>query len=418
MLFNKASHFTGILILLISLLNALTVTASTRIHRRHTPHGPPSLQNHKPRPDNLPPTYQTKVPYKSITYYTNWATYARDFHPQNLTTNTLTHIHYAFANISPQNGTLTLSDPYADIEKKFPSDLALVPPPASNPTTNSTEENLYGCLKQLYLLKKSHRHLKTLLSIGGATYTKNFAPALSTSAGRTRFINSSVTLMLDLGFDGLEIDWESPESGAEAESFVSVLCGLRDMMDAVSLERKVGYRFLLAASVHANPPGAFEGVLGRIGGVVDYMNLMAYDYAGSFTNLTGHASNLRPSLSSPVTTPFSTRRAMGTYIRAGVPLHKLTLGMPLYGRSFLSTTGLGKPYSGIGNGSFEPGIWDYKDLPLAGAKEIYDEEVGASYSFGGDTANVTMGGGYGKGNGTMKGTLVSYDNMAAVEAKA
>ncbi|KAL8946688.1 MAG: hypothetical protein Q9183_007874, partial [Haloplaca sp. 2 TL-2023] len=197
--------------------------------------------------------------------------------------------------------------------------------------------------------------------------------------------------MTDLGFDGLEIDWESPETGAEAESLVAVLRGLRDAMDAVSLAQKVRYKFILTAAVHANPPGANAGVLGRMARELDYLSLMSYDYAGSFTNLTGHASNLRPSASSPLTTPFSTRRALGTYIRAGVPLPKLLLGIPLYGRSFLQTTGLGHLYSGVGNGSFEPGIYDYKDLPLPGGKEIYDEEVGASYSFGGG-ANGTVAG--------------------------
>jgi len=69
--------------------------------------------------------------------------------------------------------------------------------------------------------------------------------------------------------------------------------------------------------------------------------------------------------------------------------------MPLYGRSFTNTPGLGLPYNGIGIGSWEAGVYDFKDLPLAGAQEFYDAEAGATYSYH---------------NGS--GMLVSYDTVA------
>jgi chitinase len=54
---------------------------------------------------------------------------------------------------------------------------------------------------------------------------------------------------------------------------------------------------------------------------------------------------------------------------------------PLYGRGFTNTAGIGQPYNGNGLGSYETGVYDFKDLPLAGAVEMYDAEVGATYSY-------------------------------------
>jgi len=69
--------------------------------------------------------------------------------------------------------------------------------------------------------------------------------------------------------------------------------------------------------------------------------------------------------------------------------------MPLYGRSFTNTQGLGLPYNGIGIGSWEAGVYDFRDLPLAGAEEFYDAEAGATYSYH-----------------NRSGMLVSYDTVA------
>lgn len=49
----------------------------------------------------------------NVGYVVNWGIYARAYRPQQLPARSLSHILYAFANVTPE-GTVTLSDAWAD----------------------------------------------------------------------------------------------------------------------------------------------------------------------------------------------------------------------------------------------------------------------------------------------------------------
>ena len=134
---------------------------------------------------------------------------------------------------------------------------------------------------------------------------------------------------------------------------------------------------------------------------LDFWNLMAYDYSGSWDTVAGHQSNVHHSHKNPQSTPFSTSAAVLAYKAAGIHPSKIVIGLPLYGRAFTNTAGLGQPFQGVGEGSWESGVWDAKALPKAGAEECWDEDAKASYSY--DKAART---------------LVSYDSKRAAGWKA
>ncbi|UNI19741.1 Chitinase [Purpureocillium takamizusanense] len=307
--------------------------------------------------------------YVNAVYFTNWGVYGRNYQPTDLPASQISHVLYSFMNVQ-SDGTVVSGDTYADIEKHYPGD-----------SWNDQGKNIYGCVKQLYLLKKANRHMKVMLSIGGWTWSTNFPSASSSDSARSNFAKTAVNLVKDWGFDGIDIDWEYPANDDEARNMISLLQAVRDELDAYAARAANGHHFELSIAAPAGPKHYEKLHMKDIGRLVDHVNLMAYDYAGSWDNTTGHAANIFANPQNSVTTKYNTEDAVNAYVGGGVPGSKMVLGMPLYGRSFESTDGLGSTFGGVGSGSFENGIWDYKVLPKAGASLQYDSVAKASWTY-------------------------------------
>ena len=292
---------------------------------------------------------------KLIAYYPAWATYARGFQVSDIPGQKLTHINYAFANI--QNGRCVLGDSYADIDKAFAGD-------------TWDQGALRGNFGQLRKLKAANPSLKTMISIGGWTWSENFAAAAASDASRKAFASSCVTFMKQYGFDGIDIDWEYPVSGglnagtpADKQNYTALLKEFRTELNAEEAKDSRSYSLSIAAPAGPSIIPNLESA--KIGGVLDWMNLMSYDFHGSWDPITGHNA---PMTVGPKDTAagFSITDAVDSYLKAGFPAAKLVLGVPFYGRGWenVGPTGAGLHQSGTAAsvGTWEKGVFDYSDI--------------------------------------------------------
>ncbi|KAH7109921.1 chitinase [Dactylonectria estremocensis] len=314
--------------------------------------------------------------YINAVYFVNWGIYQRNFQPHDLPASEISHVLYAFMNVLA-DGTVYTADTYADLEKHYDDD-----------SWNETGNNAYGCVKQLYLLKTAYRKLKVLLSIGGWTWSANFPTVASTAPSRATFAKSAVTIMKDWGFDGIDVDWEYPADATDAANMILLLQAVRDELDAYAAQYASNHHFQLSIAAPAGSEHYKKLRLAQLGGIVDYVNMMAYDYAGSWSSYSGHNANIFANTEQPNSTPFNTDSAVQGYLDGGIPAEKVILGMPIYGRSFQGTTGIGQTFTWTGSGSWENGVWDYKDLPKVGATVEYDSIAKASYSYDSSTQEL------------------------------
>jgi chitinase len=329
-----------------------------------------------------------------IGYFPSWGIYERGYDVADVPADLLTHVNYAFANLV--DGRCVLGDPWADAERPLPTDDLTLP--------------YRGNFNQLSILKREHPHLRTIISVGGSTWSGGFSLAASTPQRRQILAESCVAFMHRYGFDGLSIDWEYPVSGgatagqpADRANFTALLTELRSEIDA--LDQRDGTTHLLTIAGPAGAPNMANIEIAALPSLVDWVNVMAYDFAGPWSPRTGHNAPLYtyPGIEDPT---FSVDSAMQRWVAAGMPRERLNTGLAFYGRAFggVADHQPGSPFDSIPMGTTELGQFDYAHLAageLAGSDIRFDTTARVPYAH--DRAT---------------GRWYSYDDPRSIEEKA
>ncbi|PTL76362.1 glycosyl hydrolase family 18 protein [Vitiosangium sp. GDMCC 1.1324] len=314
-----------------------------------------------------------------VAYFTAWGIYGRNYQVSNVPAGKLTHINYAFSNVT-SDGKCVLGDSYADIDK------------AGGWAGEWDAGQLRGNFRAFKELKKSYPNLKLLISVGGWTWSKYFSTAAATAASRSAFVKSCVDLYIkgqfpgvDAAngagvFDGIDIDWEYPTGGgldgntsspADKQNYTLLMQEFRNQLNAVTAS--TGKSYLLTIASGASPDLlANKQETKNLSGILDWINVMSYDYHGAFESSTNFQSALYRVTGDPVASSgFYSDGSVAKMLELGVPANKIVLGVPFYGRGWGSVPNVnnglfqsGVPTKGTWDdgASGLTGVFDYKDL--------------------------------------------------------
>jgi chitinase len=257
-----------------------------------------------PSPESGP-----RVP-RVVGYLASWGVSSKGTRIADLPARDLTHIFYAFGEIRDDGR-------------------AGVPNPGAN-------------FDELALLKTRNPHLKLAISIGGWTGSGRFSNVALTDSSRRLFAQSAIDLFIRQRpglFDGIDIDWEFPVAGGmggnverpvDRENFTLLLMELRRLLDTEGLKDHRHYELTIAAS--ARPQEIANLEISRIASLLDFINVMTYDYH-SGPGITNFNAPLYAAKGDP-TPGLNVDASMRAFVDAGVPSDKLLVGIPFYSHGY------------------------------------------------------------------------------------
>jgi chitinase len=214
---------------------------------------------------------------------------------------------------------------------------------------------------RLRALKERDPDVRVMVSVGGWTRSDRFSDMAADAAKRAAFADSAIGFLRRHRFDGIDIDWEYPgdigfpcpagetcQRPEDKRNFVALARELRSALDAAG--RADGKRYLETIAAGADEKFLLDASsaawLRDLAASLDWINLMSYDYHGSWERVAGFNASLA-----------DVEASVKRLIANGVPARKLVLGIPFYGKGWAGCApgpagdGLDQPCSGLASGS-------------------------------------------------------------------
>lgn len=323
-----------------------------------------------------------------VCYVSTWAVYRPgdgSYSIDHFNPNLCTHVVYAFAGLDIAKDAIKSLDPWQDLKDDYGK----------------------GGYERLTGLKAVHPHLKVSLAIGGWNEgSKNYSILSASPERRARFVKQVSEFIRKYKFDGLDLDWEYPTQRggdpADKQNFVSLVRELRKEFN--------NHRLLLTSAIGAAKDtidNAYD--VKSLGKLLDFMHIMCYDYGGVWDKKVSANAPLR---SDGV---LNIEYTIQHLIRLGAPPSKIVMGLPFYGRTFI--TNLDGYYgdasmdtSFAGPFTREPGFLGYNEICMF----LSNKTSGWTTSWDGRTA---QGIARQKDEETGQTKVVTYDTARSIANK-
>ncbi len=267
---------------------------------------------------------KAQPPREIIGYYPAWQWYDRGglVNPQTIPYSKYSIINYSF--FKPNfDGTISGLDAWAD-ENLLQGKINY----QTEPNTHYPNTSLVDLAHQA--------GVKVLISVGGWTESHLFSRIAADPRKLKRFAGECRRLVELYNLDGIDIDWEYPGDAdragkpADKQNFTFLLRGIRDSLNRLSIQ--TGKKYLLTGAFSASKRNMTHIEWRKVSPLLDAINLMTYDFYGSWDSQAGHNSPLFATANDDSEANIDGAVKALTTIH-GVSPSKINIGAAFYGRS-------------------------------------------------------------------------------------
>jgi chitinase len=307
------------------------------------------------------PTAPTK---RLLGYYPEWSKYNNPpyvYSADQIPYNQLTHIAHAFVLLdSKADGTLDIPQ---------------------------------GFIEPALITKAHAAGVKVMVSIGGGDGIQGprFNRMARTEAYRQAFVQNVHAFLLTNGYDGVDVDWEIPYE-KDSSDCTTLMQELRNELPSP---------WLISMATPSDPRSWGRGFdIPALAPILDFMNVMTYDFTGSWSGWTGLNSPLFQDVADPNQLG-SVETSMDLYQTTyGVPASQLNIGTAFYGYEFDGVSSLWTACSTCPASQQNYGPYIKQLINHHGWQREFDDAAKAPY-----LSNTTLPG------------FITYDDTASTDRK-